>query len=46
MATSRERQRTLQSLRQLASAGLDVESFWRAATCEIERVIEFDWRPC
>lgn len=46
MTTRPVRQRTLQSLRELASAGLDVESFWRAATCEIERVIEFDWRPC
>lgn len=30
----------------LAVAGLDVESFWRTATDELARAVDFDWRPC
>lgn len=46
MALSRVQERAHERLRRLASAGLDVEAFSRAATAEIASAVDFDWRPC
>ncbi len=46
MPTDLARRRAAERIEGLSGAGLDVASFWRAATGELERGVAFDWRPC
>ena len=46
MVAKGSRERVGERLQSLAAAGHDVETFWRAATEELERAVAFDWRPC